>query len=195
MIRQSLCLLALPLLVCAAKPLPTKLRTIGSPGDWIRPEDYPKRALHDRRVGIVAFELEVDAQGRAEHCMVLESSGTPELDEAACTLVKERSRFEPGRDARGKPIGGRYRNRVRWQLPDIGPFAPIDFMIEFDVDTNGTVSNCHITSKPTAPDLDSGCAMVAEDMKTRAPPSQPSHVRMRTSIEVEELPSDPKAPN
>jgi periplasmic protein TonB len=50
-------------------------------------------------------------------CQVTSSSGSPDLDEAACANVRRRARFNPATDGEGQPTSGSYSNRVRWVIP------------------------------------------------------------------------------
>jgi len=66
--------------------------------------DYP-RAL--RRAGIggrVEVHMTVEPSGRVSRCRVVRSSGSPELDAITCRLVQARYRFDPARDAQGRPV-------------------------------------------------------------------------------------------
>lgn len=186
--RRFLCLLALPSLCAADLPESAKPKPVGSPADWVRPEDYPVRALFERRVGVVAFRLDIDERGAVAACQVTISSGTPELDEKACSLLTQRARFEPARDERGNPIPSSYRNRVRWQLPNAEPVAPVDVVVEFDLDVSGGVSNCRMFDALASKVIPEACVRLAQDMRTKVRSSRPVHVMMRTSIEVTDLP-------
>lgn len=48
------------------------------------------------------FLVEVD--GRVSNCRASRSSGLPELDDEVCRLIVQRFRYEPSRDARGRPV-------------------------------------------------------------------------------------------
>jgi len=89
----------------------------GSAGYWINSNDYPSRALREGKSGVVSFEITVDADGQASDCRVTASSGTPELDDATCSNLQRRARFNPATDAEGNPIKGIYRSKMNWVLP------------------------------------------------------------------------------
>jgi len=89
----------------------------GNPGSWATTDDYPARALREEREGITRFSLTVGPDGRVQNCTVTGSSGTPELDEAACRAITRRARFTPATDGEGNPTTGTYSNSVRWQIP------------------------------------------------------------------------------
>lgn len=89
----------------------------GNPGSWATTEDYPTRALREERAGVTGFRVTVTPDGRAGDCVVTSSSGSPDLDEATCSNVKRRARFNPATDGEGKPTTGSYSGRIRWVIP------------------------------------------------------------------------------
>jgi TonB family protein len=129
-------------------PVPT-----GNPGLWVTTNDYPALALSEGREGLVGFTLTVGTDGRVQSCDVTSSSGSPDLDSTACSLISQRARFTPARNVNGKAQAGRYANRVRWQIPSKGQNPPRNLPIpkagqvnlSFVVDENGNPSNCQIS--------------------------------------------------
>jgi protein TonB len=89
----------------------------GNPGSWATTDDYPSRALREEKEGVTRFSVTVNTDGRVTDCTVTGSSGTPELDEAACRAITRRARFHPATDGDGNPTTGTYSNSVRWQIP------------------------------------------------------------------------------
>lgn len=89
----------------------------GNPGNWANTNDYPSRALQQEREGTTGFRVTVGANGRVTECSITSSSGHPDLDQATCTNVQRRARFDPALDGNGQPTTGTYSNRVRWQIP------------------------------------------------------------------------------
>lgn len=89
----------------------------GNPGNWATSNDYPSRALREEREGTTGFRVTVGPDGRVTSCTVTSSSGSPDLDETACSLITRRARFNPATDGEGQPTTGSYSNRVRWQIP------------------------------------------------------------------------------
>lgn len=89
----------------------------GNPGNWANTNDYPSRALQQEREGTTGFRVTVGANGRVTDCQITSSSGHPDLDQATCTNVTRRARFDPALDGNGQPTTGTYSNRVRWQIP------------------------------------------------------------------------------
>lgn len=89
----------------------------GNPGSWATTDDYPSRALREEREGVTRFTLQVGSDGRVTNCTVTGSSGSPDLDEAACRALTRRARFKPATNGEGQPVAGSYSNSVRWQIP------------------------------------------------------------------------------
>jgi protein TonB len=89
----------------------------GNPGNWATTEDYPSRALREERAGTTGFRVTVTPDGRAGSCDITSSSGSPDLDQATCSNVLRRARFNPAMDGEGKPTTGSYSGRIRWVIP------------------------------------------------------------------------------
>lgn len=96
---------------------PTKATPKGNPGSWATTNDYPSRALREERAGVTGFRVTVGADGRATGCTVTSSSGSPDLDEATCSNVLRRARFNPAKDGEGQPTTDTYSGRIRWVIP------------------------------------------------------------------------------
>ncbi len=90
----------------------------GAPGDWIAVSDYPRKALREGRQGTSVFLFRIGTAGTVDLCRTVVSSGTPALDEAACSAMMRRGRFVPARDAQGRPVAVHRVHRIRWQLPN-----------------------------------------------------------------------------
>lgn len=95
----------------------TKATPRGNPGSWANSNDYPSRALREEREGVTRFRVSVGADGRITGCSVTGSSGHPDLDEATCSLVSRRGRFNPAKDGEGQPTTDSWSSAVRWQIP------------------------------------------------------------------------------
>jgi protein TonB len=89
----------------------------GNPGSWATTDDYPSRALREEREGVTHFTLSVGPDGRVTNCSVTGSSGSPDLDDAACRALTRRARFAPATNGEGEPTSGTYSNSVRWTIP------------------------------------------------------------------------------
>jgi periplasmic protein TonB len=90
----------------------------GNPANWATTNDYPTRALREERAGVTSFRVTVGADGRVASCQVTSSSGSADLDEATCSNVTRRARFNPATDGEGQPTTGTYSNRIRWVIPE-----------------------------------------------------------------------------
>lgn len=80
-------------------------------------DDFPEPARLRQAEGTVRFRLAISAEGRVTDCAVTESSGDSSLDEATCTILRERARYEPARDAAQRAVAGTDEGRVTWQFP------------------------------------------------------------------------------
>ncbi len=89
----------------------------GNPGSWATTNDYPARALREEREGTTGFRVTVGPDGKVTDCQITSSSGSPDLDDAACSNIRRRARFTPATDGEGQPTSGSYANRVRWVIP------------------------------------------------------------------------------
>lgn len=96
---------------------PTAARPKGNPGNWATTNDYPSRALREEREGTTGFRLTIGPDGKVVDCTVTRSSGSSDLDEAACSNIRRRARFDPAKDGDGNPTTGSYSSSVRWVIP------------------------------------------------------------------------------
>ncbi len=122
---------------------------VGNPGTWVTPADYPPTALREDIGGLVRFVLGVSVDGSVTDCTVRESSGDAALDNATCTLLKARARFEPATNARGEPTVGTWKSSVRWEIPDSSPIPPaLALQYRFVVGKDGEVTKCEVIQAP-----------------------------------------------
>ena len=150
--------------------------------------DYPAEAIRRGEQGVAAYVLEVDASGRVSACRITGSSGSAILDEATCRIVRERARFTPARDRRGRPVPDRVAARTRWVLPDQDSSARAlanlasyisdeDYPAEairngeqgivgfvLDIGPDGLVTDCRIESSSGSASLDEATCRI---MRTR----------------------------
>ena len=79
--------------------------------------DYPEEAYQRQQEGSVQFSLLVDEQGKVAGCQVLKPSGIPIFDAMGCAVIRERAKFQPGLDAKGKPVRSTYVTPpVTWRI-------------------------------------------------------------------------------
>jgi protein TonB len=84
----------------------------------IRDGDYPRTAGEAGVGGTVSVIYTVETDGRATHCTVTDSSGSPELDAHTCRLIEERFRFRPSHDRAGRPVRSRIVQDHSWEVAD-----------------------------------------------------------------------------
>lgn len=106
----------LMLLAAAIEQAPAAHASAINPGSWFTAFSYPPEAERQRVEGTVAFEVDVDVDGKPTACRITASSGSPLLDEPTCTIIMAKARFHPARGATGAPVPGRYDNKTVWQL-------------------------------------------------------------------------------
>lgn len=90
----------------------------GSPGVWLRSDDYPGDLLRQGAMGIVHFRLDVDEKGAVTGCHVQMSSKPEGFDTVTCKLLSQRAKFTPGHDAKGVSIKSYYVSSARWLIPN-----------------------------------------------------------------------------
>lgn len=95
----------------------TPAKERGNSSTWVTDADYPSRAMREEKEGTTAVAWDITTDGRVANCRVTSSSGTPELDDAACRSITRRGRYTPAKDAEGNPIQSTGSRRVRWQIP------------------------------------------------------------------------------
>ncbi|WP_369025686.1 energy transducer TonB [Qipengyuania sp. RANM35] len=88
------------------------------PTRWLTNADYKPSWARRELTGLAKFRLEIAANGKVTNCSVTGSTGHSELDEATCSLVTRRARFEPARGGSGEPVAGSYTGSVIWELPE-----------------------------------------------------------------------------
>ncbi len=84
-------------------------------GNVFSDDDYPSasRAAEEQGLSIASYVMGVD--GRVSQCEIVQSSGFKRLDDATCSIITRRFRFNPLiRD--GQPVPGRKVLPVNWRL-------------------------------------------------------------------------------
>lgn len=121
------------------------------PRGWITPQDYPLLALQDGRGGAVGFTVAVGADGAVKSCRVTAPSGSPDLDEATCKVVKQKAIFHPALNPNGAPVAGTYSARVQWKAGfDTETYEPVlarqlvpkQRVLTYFVEVDGSIKNC-----------------------------------------------------
>lgn len=94
---------------------PTTPATPRGRGNVISEDDYPSASRAAEEEGVVRVSYVVEADGRVQTCDVTQSSGFKRLDDATCSIIKRRFRFNPA-VREGTPVAERKTQPVRWQL-------------------------------------------------------------------------------
>lgn len=101
-------------------PPPSKARDVEprNQSSWARriQENYPSRSLREGVEGTVGVSVVVNGEGRVESCSVSSSSGSDDLDKAACQGMERYARFDPALDRDGNPTTGRWSTRIVYRL-------------------------------------------------------------------------------
>ena len=154
---------------------------------YVTDADYPALAIRRGEQGIAGFALDVDAAGRVSACTITQTSGSAQLDETTCRIMRERAQFTPARDRRGHAVADHVESRLRWVLPEddaslrartnlasyisdadypaaairAGEQGTVGFML--DIGPDGLVSNCRITSSSGSTALDEATCRIMRD--------------------------------
>lgn len=101
-------------------PAPSKAKgaTPKGMGSWAAriQSNYPPRAAREEREGRVGVRVSIGPDGRVSSCSVTSSSGSPDLDEAACEGMTRYARFNPAQDSAGNPIADSYSTAIVYRL-------------------------------------------------------------------------------
>lgn len=104
----------------AAPPPPSKARgaTTKDQRRWAAriQDNYPPRAIREEREGRVGVSVTISPEGRVSSCSVSSSSGSSDLDQAACKGMERYARFNPALDDAGNPTTGRYSTVIIYKL-------------------------------------------------------------------------------
>lgn len=100
----------------AFDPVPASPRNDAA--SWVTDNDYKSRWIREGMTGTARFRLEIAANGRVSDCRITQSSGHSVLDEATCSLIAKRARFNAAKDGSGARTTGTFSSSIRWQLPN-----------------------------------------------------------------------------
>ena len=79
-------------------------------------DNYPSAALRKEIEGTVGVRVSVGPDGRVASCSVTGSSGSGDLDSAACDGMQRYARFDPALDAAGNPTTGSFSTRIVYKI-------------------------------------------------------------------------------
>ena len=87
-------------------------------GSWAAriQDNYPSAALRKEIEGTVGVRVSIGPDGRVAGCTVSGSSGSGDLDSAACDGMTRYARFEPALDAGGSPTTGSFSTRIVYKI-------------------------------------------------------------------------------
>jgi periplasmic protein TonB len=115
--------LALALTLAAAAPPAAEPPAPAVPARPLRPirslfrnGDYPYEALMFRAQGSAEFRAIVGVNGRVRDCRIVRSSWVRLFGRLTCSILRERARFEPARDAAGNPVEDVVTDTVWWGI-------------------------------------------------------------------------------
>ena len=101
-------------------PGPSKARGVRPKGQagWAGriQSNYPTRAAREEREGRVGVRVQIGPDGKVTACSVSGSSGSPDLDEAACDGMTRYARFDPALDDGGNPVSSNYTTAIVYKL-------------------------------------------------------------------------------
>lgn len=81
-------------------------------------DDYPDASLRAEEEGTTRVSYDVNEKGRVDNCTVTQSSGHPRLDEATCTLITRRFKFNPAKAEGGQPVRETgHADSIKWVVP------------------------------------------------------------------------------
>lgn len=87
----------------------------------LKDSDYPSSASEGGFQGTVSVRFLVAVTGRVTGCDVTRSSGDAEIDATTCRLIEKRYRYDPSRDARGRPVPAIVVENHSWVIEDEPP--------------------------------------------------------------------------
>lgn len=101
-------------------PGPSKARSASPKGQagWAAriQANYPTRAAREEREGRVGVRVSIGPDGKVSACSVSSSSGSPDLDAAACDGMTRYARFNPALADDGSPTTGSYSTAIVYKL-------------------------------------------------------------------------------
>jgi periplasmic protein TonB len=111
-----------PVAAPAPPPAPSQARPARAENRnrWVQRimDNYPRRAQSRGIEGSVGMNVTIDASGRISACSVNNSSGSDDLDQAACEGMQRFARYEPALDAAGNPISSSMSQTIQYRLSE-----------------------------------------------------------------------------
>jgi TonB family protein len=82
----------------------------------LTPDDYPPAAIRAEAQGRVYGLWTIDREGKATDCLIVDSTGNPDLDDATCRVMM-RAHFTPAIGKDGAPMASHQGIAIRWVIP------------------------------------------------------------------------------
>jgi TonB family protein len=101
--------------VAAVEQVDVPAKPIDGDVQLITTSDYPAEAARKGVRGTSNIVWTIGESGGVSDCRTVGSSGSEELDRAACAAIMRRARYEPARDAKGNAVKSWQSRRIRWR--------------------------------------------------------------------------------
>ena len=85
------------------------------PCNSLADDDYPSASRLAEEEGVTRVSYVVGVDGRVSQCEAVQSSGFKRLDDATCSIITRRFRFNPA-TLNGRPVPERKTQPARWRL-------------------------------------------------------------------------------
>jgi protein TonB len=111
----------------AVPPTPTGTIVYATPagrGNVFSDDDYPSVSRRAEEEGVTRASYVVGVDGRVSQCEIVQSSGFKRLDDATCSIIQRRFRFNPA-TLNGQPVQERKTMPVRWRIT--GNYRTVDY--------------------------------------------------------------------
>ncbi len=82
----------------------------------IKGSDIPDAILDTGFRGVVGVRYRVEMNGRVTGCQIARSSGNALMDQATCAAIEKRFRYDPWRDASGRPVRSTVLRDQQWDI-------------------------------------------------------------------------------
>ncbi len=193
--------LTLLVLFQVASGTPTAQPAAKAPVMIAGPDDYDGEALRQRTEASVPVELDLDKNGVIVACRAL-GNFDDRLKQASCQRMRSRARFQPARDAVGRPIASRWNGTVRWgSHPNLrrhpletarGIEGAMDITATFTVEKDGLISSCKglLLLGNERQDFPAACADApkkVEPMLSESGEPVRRHITVRLSLKNEKI--------
>lgn len=117
----------------------------------IQPADYPIAAWQADETGLIAYTVEVSAEGKPVSCAVIDGADLALLAATTCPLIMERAEFTPAENDMGDPIASTYEGVHNWRKRE--PKLPqMALTFQYLHDENGVSNDCKFLRMENLPE-------------------------------------------